>query len=400
MEAEKLRFIALSLTGGAPMTQLCASFGISRQAGYELLARYRAEGLDCARSRSRAPHVQPRATPAMLVDLIVALRLERPTWGPKKLRARLAMDDPKLDWPSVSVIGDILKREGLVSDRRRRRSALPLTRPFAQVKQANDTWCIDFKGWFKTMDGQRCDPFTVSDAYSRFLLACRIVEPTHAGVAPVMEQLMRDHGLPKAIRSDNGPPFASIGAAGLTRLSAHWLKLGVVLERIDPGSPQQNGRHERMHGTLKKEATQPPSADPPSQQIRLDKFRTDFNAVRPHEALGQTVPADHYKASSRPYPDVVPEPTYDADHAVRRVRGNGTIKWGGELIFVAEALIDEPVGVAQTETGEFIVRFCGMDLGLIDRAGKTMRRFTSPRPGRGEAAKEQKQETVTHVTGP
>jgi len=400
VEEEKLRFISLRLGGEATMRGLCEGFGISRQAGYELMGRYALEGLGCAKARSRAPLTQARATSAALVARIVELRLERPSWGPKKLRARLAADDADLAWPALSVIGDILKREGLVKARRRYRTALPQTRPFGQVKQANDLWGLDFKGWFRTLDGRRCDPLTVTDAYSRFLLECRIVEPTHEGVFPVIERLMRERGMPRAIRSDNGPPFASVGAGGLTRLSAHWLKLGIVLERIEPGQPQQNGRHERMHGTLKAEATRPPSADAAAQQLRFDAFRDDFNHIRPHEALGQQPPVSRYHKSPRPYPDQIPEPAYDSDHAVRQVRSNGCIKWGGELIFITEALIGEPVGVAETETGEFIVRFAGMNLGLINRAGTKMQRFTTPRPGKREATPEQTGKTVTHVTGP
>ncbi|MGH7734575.1 MAG: integrase core domain-containing protein, partial [Gemmatimonadales bacterium] len=314
-----------------------------------------------------------------MISALVEVRLARPSWGPKKLVAYLGRLRPDLAMPAASTVGDILKREGLVSGRRRRRSALPQSQPFGAVRQANDLWCIDFKGWFRTADGARCDPLTVSDAHSRFLLACRIVPPTGEGVFPVTEALFKAWGLPRAIRSDNGPPFASTGAGGLTRLAAHWLKLGIALERIEPGQPQQNGRHERMHATLKAETARPPAADPRAQQIRFDRFCEDFNHQRPHEALDQTTPASRHRRSPRPYPDAICEPSYDADHAVRRVRANGCIKWGGEEVFVSEALAAEPVGVAEIDSGEFVVRFAGLNIGLINRAGTKMRRFSSPR---------------------
>lgn len=397
VEEEKLRFIAHRLSGAVTMAELCEGFGVSRQAGYELMRRHEAEGLGCVKARSKARLGQAGATPDEVVLALTALRLERPSWGPKKLVAHLGRLRTDLAMPAASTAGDILKRAGLVSGRRRRRSALPQSRPFAAVLEPNDVWSIDFKGWFRTADGVRCDPLTLSDAHSRYLLACRVVAPTHEGVFPVAEALFKTWGLPKAIRSDNGPPFASLSAGGLTRLAVHWLKLGIALERIDPGQPQQNGRHERMHATLKAETTRPPAANARAQQIRFDRFLNDFNHQRPHEALGQTTPASWRRPSPRPYPDVIAEPTYAADHAVRRVRSNGCIKWAGEHLFVGEPLVGEPVGVAEIDSGEFVVRFAGMDIALINRAGK-IRRLASPRPGRGET--EQTRKTVTHVPGP
>ena len=337
--------------------------------------------------------------PAAVAGAILRLRCEWPSWGPKKLRAELARRAPGVGWPAHSTIGDLLRREGLSEPRKRRRTAVPVTQPFAPVRAPNDLWCIDFKGWFRTRDGQRCDPLTLTDADSRFLLACRIVEPTERGVRPVMDAVFREHGLPLAIRSDNGPPFASIGAGGLTALAVHWVKLGIRLERTDKASPQQNGRHERMHGTLKKEAANPPADTPAAQQDALDRFQHNFNQVRPHEALGQKTPASRYTPSPRPYPDRIEEPTYDVEHAVRRVRTNGTIKWGGELVFVSEALIGEPVGIAETLTGDWIVRFADIKLGHIDRKTRKLRHFAPARPGRRKATHEQAENTVSHVSG-
>jgi transposase InsO family protein len=337
---------------------------------------------------------------ASVAAAIVAERCRHPSWGPKKLRAVLVRGDATAVWPAPSTIGDLLRREGLSQPRRRRRTPMPLTRPFAPVGAPHDLWCIDFKGWFRTGDGQRCDPLTLTDADSRFLIDCRIVAPTAAGVQPVVEAALRAHGLPRAIRSDNGTPFASTGAGGLTRLAVGWLKLGIRLERTDPASPQQNGRHERMHGTLKGETCDPPAATPAEQQDRFDRFRAEFNEVRPHEALGQATPASRFTPTSpRPYPARLDEPAYDADHAVRRVRSNGEIKWGGDLIFLSEALVGEPVGVAETEDGHWIVHFADHPLGIIDRRTRKLRPFAPARPGRRKGQAKQTRKPVNDVPG-
>jgi putative transposase len=398
---EKMAFIVECLRGDLPMTALCEEFGISRDTGYRLLQRYRKEGAGGLVPRSRAPHRPGLAMAEEVAAAIVSLRRERPYWGPKKLRPALERRDPKRVWPALSTIGDLLRREGLSTPRRRRRTAVPRTQPFLPIREPNDLWCIDFKGWFRTADGQRCDPLTITDADSRFLIECRILPETIAAVQPVADQAFRELGLPRAIRSDNGTPFASsTSVGGLTRLSVHWVKLGIRLERIDPGAPQQNGRHERMHGTLKKETSSPPAATPVEQQARFDRFRNDFNDNRPHEALGQVAPTTRYHPSPRPYPSKIDEPWYDAEHAVRRVRSNGEIRWGGDLIFLSEALIGEPVGIAETDAGDWIVRFADVDLATIDRTTKKLRRFMAGRPARHKAPPEQNEETVRHVSGP
>jgi transposase InsO family protein len=382
------------------MVALCEAYGVSREAGYELCRRYAAEGLQGLRPRSRAPHRSGRAMAEETAAAIVALRRERPSWGPRKLRAVLIERHPEVIWPAPSSIGELLRREGLSAPGRRRRGALPVDRPFAPVAAPNDLWCIDFKGWFRTRDGTRCDPLTVTDADSRYLLECRIMPPTLVAVQPAVDRVFREFGLPRAIRSDNGAPFASSGAGGLSRLAVHWLKLGIGLERIQPGAPQQNGRHERMHATLKAETARPPADSPAEQQARFDAFRRDFNDNRAHEALGQVPPVRRYQPSPRPFPDKIEEPWYDPDHATRRVRPTGEIKWGGDLVFVSEALAGETVGVAETDDGDWIVRFAAVDLGLIDRTSKKLRRFAAARPCRRKAHPEQTEETVNHVSGP
>lgn len=382
------------------MSAVCERHGISRKTGYKWLSRWRSDAAGGLTDRSRAPLRRPHAVSDEIAAALVELRAARPHWGPRKLLAHLSRTRPAVAWPAASTVGDLLRRRGLVAGRSRvRRPLASSSRPFGSVEAANDVWSVDFKGWFRTRDGRRCDPLTVSDAHSRYLLECRIVEPTGAGVMAAMDRLLREQGLPRVLRSDNGSPFGSAGAGGLTRPAVHWLKLGIGLERIDPGCPQQNGRHERMHRTLKAETSRPPAANAAEQQARFDRFREDFNRERPHEALGQTPPAEHWQASPRTYPDRVEEPWYDADHAVRRVRPKGEIRWGGELVFVSEALAGEPVGLAETEAGDTVVRFCDLDLGLIERRTGKLLRFAPPRPGQGRAGARDRT-SVTHVPGP
>jgi transposase InsO family protein len=380
---EKLRFVAACLAGEEPMTMLCERHGISRQTGYELKHRYLAEGLAGLEERSRAPHCHGRATPAELVVRIVDLRRRKPHWGPKKLLAVLGAADPASAWPAHATVSDILRREGLSQRRRVRRRPLVSEQPFAAVQGANDAWCVDFKGWFRTQDGQRCDPFTVTDAFSRYLLGLHIMAPTGEQARARMDELFQAHGLPSAIRSDNGSPFASNGAGGLTRLSARWAKMGIGLERIWPGKPQQNGRHERMHRTLKDDTCRPPAANKAAQQARFDAFRQEFNHERPHEALGQRPPAALYAPSSRPFAEPKDDPDY-GDDEVRVVRRRGEIKWKGSLLFVSEALAGEAVGIAERDDGHWLVRFANVPLGIIDRRSGQLARFGPGRPPRPE----------------
>jgi putative transposase len=394
---ERLSFMVDYFRGDFPMTVLCESYGISRKTGYKWVARYRRDGPGGLADHSRAPLRHGRRLAPSLAEAIIGLRRDRPYWGPRKLRAVLQRDHPEIVWPAASTIGDLLREHGLTQPRRQRRRAVPLSRPFRAVTAANDVWCIDFKGWFRTRDGTRCDPLTITDAHSRFLLVCEIMPPRTDPVRAAVTAAFRTYGLPGAIRSDNGVPFAGPGAAGLSRLSVGWVKAGIALERIEPGKPQQNGRHERMHRTLKAETARPPADSPAEQQARFDAFRHDFNVNRPHEALGQIPPADVYSPSPRPWPETLEHPWYDPDHAVRRVRPNGSIKWGGDFVFISETLKGEPVGIAETDRGDWIVRFADIDLGIIDRKTKKLRRFTAARPQNGEP--KQNKNTVTHLSG-
>lgn len=379
---QKVGFVSAWLAGEAPVTVLCERWGISRQTGHLWLRRYRSEGPSGLEERSRAPlHHGGAMEPALALRLIGARR-NKPYWGPKKLLAILREEEPDRAWPSASTVSALFKREGLSEPRRRRRRVEALERPFAEALEPNDTWCIDFKGWFRTRDGRRCDPLTVSDAFSRMLLGLRILDPVTEAVEQEMDRLFREHGLPRAIRSDNGPPFASSGAGGLTRLSARWAKLGLRLERIHPGCPQQNGRHERMHGTLKAQACKPPEGNLTDQQRRFDAFRREYNHERPHEALRQCQPARLYKPSPRPFPRRIPEPAYDKDELVRHVRSNGEIRWNGGKLFVSEALVGEVVGLRQREDGSWIARFADVPLIIIDHTGQKVTRLGPQRPPR------------------
>jgi transposase InsO family protein len=376
---QRVAFIADWLRDEWTMTELAERYQISRKTAYKWVARYEADPGHGLAERSRAPHAHGRALAEDVRAAVRTLRRAHPRWGPKKLRAILTAREPDTMWPAASTMGDLLRRDGLSQPRRRTRYVVPLTQPLAAARAPNDVWCADFKGWFRTADGTRCDPLTVTDARSRFVLCCRIVAPTAQGVRPWFERTFREYGLPGALRTDNGSPFASTGPGRLSALAVWWLKLGIQLDRIDPGHPEQNGRHERFHLTLQEDTTTPPARSPAAQQRRFDRMRGEFNRLRPHEALAQQPPARVYVPSPRPYPARLEDPWYDATHQVRRVNANGQIKWKGELVFVSEALRRQVVGLAETERGDWTVRFMRVELGRIRR---DTRQFTAAWHGR------------------
>jgi transposase InsO family protein len=296
-----------------------------------------------------------------------------------KVRAYLARRDPQTAWPAASTIGELFDREGLTVKRKLRRRSPPSSAPFAHCGAANDVWCIDFKGWFLTGDGTRCEPLTLSDAHSRYLLRCQVMPRNDAEhVWPVVDAALREFGLPTALRSDNGSPFASRGAGGLSQLSVKVIKAGVLPERIAPGKPQQNGRHERMHLTLLQDTASPPARSLRQQAERFRVFQHIFNNERPHEALGDDRPADHYAVSPRRWDGVLREPEYSDDHQVRRVRHNGEIRWRGSTVYVTEALIGEPVGLLEGQDDSWSISYGPVELGIIahgeDRLRKPKRR--------------------------
>ena len=369
------------------MAELCRNYGVSRRSGYALVERYERKGLAAFSEGSHAAHRHPNAVTDQDERAIVEVRREHPTWGPKKIRPWLKRKRPSHAWPVESTIGAILDRHGLIK-RRRPRRRVPAGPPvLTAAVAANDVWGVDFKGWFRTGDGRRCDPFSLSDLMSRYVLRLQAVERTDSDhVWPIFDAALREFGTPKIIRSDNGPPFASSGVGGLSRLSVRLIKAGIAPERIEPGKPQQNGRHERLHLTVKLDTASPPAASIRAQQRRFDSFRRMFNEERPHEALGQTTPAEHYTASGHRYSGRLREPEYPDDHEVRRVRSNGEIKWQGSLVFLGEALIGEPVGIEQADDELFVVYYGPIELGWLDKAANfTARRSVvdrgpSPQP--------------------
>ena len=396
---ERVRMLSDYDAGCFGVAELCRRYGVSRDTFYAWRARRESGEASWFLDRPHATRSCPHRTEEAVAAQIVALRRRFPHMGPRKLLAILARREPETDWPAASTFGDILKRAGLVEPARRRRRPIDAPRRTIAVDAPNEEWAADFKGWFRTQDQRRIDPLTITDSHSRFLIATRITEPTVEGSQAAFTHAFEAYGLPRAIRCDNGAPFGSQGAGGLTRLSAWWLKLGVEPHFIRPASPQENGRHERMHRTLKAETSKPPAADAKEQQARFDEFRQRYNEIRPHEALGQTPPAERYAPSPRAFPLRVEDPWYDADHQVRRVRSNGEIKWRHERVFVSEALIGELVGLAELETGDHLVRFCGRDLGIVDRRG-LFRRFAPPRTGlrsTTEQAATQKVSTISPV---
>lgn len=378
--AERVGMLADYDAGDWSVSDLCRRYGVSRDTFYAWRARRASGATDWFFDRSHATRSCPHRTAEAIEGEVVALRRRFPHLGPRKLLAKLTAREAHKDWPAASTIGDILKRAGLVEPVKRRRRPLDSPPRTIAAEAANEEWAADFKGWFRTKDQRRIDPLTITDSHTRFLIETRITEPTVEGARAVFTRAFQTYGLPLSIRCDNGAPFGSQGAGGLTRLSAWWLKLGVAPRFIRPASPQENGRHERMHRTLKQQTSQPPAADAMEQQGRFDAFRRHYNEERPHEALGQRPPADLYAPSPRAMPDRVEDPWYDADHEARRVRSRGEIKWRGEYAFVSEALVGELVGLAELDNGDHVVRFCGHDLGVIDRRG-AFRRFAPPRTG-------------------
>lgn len=365
---QRRRFILEWRGGQMSRTALCRLFGITRQTGYKWANRFkRSLKWEDAEDRSRRPHRSPRATPTKLVRLILSQRKQFPLWGPVPIRKRLQLYWPQITWPAASTIGAILKRHGMVPARQRRHRLPPRTQPFSACREPNDVWCIDFKGQFETRDGRLCYPLTIMDAASRYLLACvGFHSPTLENVRAVVEGVFRRYGLPKAIRSDNGEPFVAVGApAGLSQLSAWWARLGIRLERIDPGKPQQNGRHERMHLTLKISTCSPPRRSLGYQQRAFDRFREMYNHERPHQALDLATPASLYQPSPRRMPEALP-PTYYPFSDCYRVKADGSIRWKKGRLFISSTLAGEVIGINQLDSRYAQVAFANVLLGLID----------------------------------
>jgi len=379
---ERMRFVVAVEKHEESFAAVCKRFAVSRRTGYKWLTRFEEEGAAGLFDRSRAPRQHSHAIADRIAERCLEVRREHPTWGPVKVRAYLERRAPTTGWPAASTIGELFDREGLTVKRKLRRRGPPSSAPFAHCEAANDVWCIDFKGWFLTGDGKRCEPLTLTDAHSRYLLRCQALPRTDTEhVWPVLDAAFREFGLPRHLRSDNGSPFASSGAGGLSRLSVMLIKAGVMPERIAPGKPQQNGRHERMHLTLLQEAASPPAASLREQHKRLRSFQRFYNEERPHQALDNATPADRYQASSRRFDGVLREPDYGGLD-VRRVRRNGEIKLGGTMIYLSAALVGEPVALAEGEDG-WVVSYGPVVLGTIAHHGDTLRKPKRKRKGCG-----------------
>jgi transposase InsO family protein len=339
-------FVADFVSGDWTMSELCRMHGISRPTGYAVLRRYAEDGDQGLAERSHAPQRHPNQTPAQIEQLVLELRRAHPLWGPRPLKKILQDRNPQLAIPAASTIGSIVEREGLTHHRPKRRRVEPYRQPFAAVESPNDEWACDFKGWMRTGDGERIDPLTISDSLSRYLLRCQAVPKTDtARVQAVFEAAFREYGMPWAVRSDNGPPFASCAVAGLSRLAVWWIKLGILPQRIEAGHPEQNGRHERMHRTLKQAAASPPKANRRMQQRAFDEFRREYNQVRPHQALAMETPDSVYRSSPRPFPGRLAEPEYDTTMKVRRVFKHGQFFFNQHDVFLSKVLYGERIGL-------------------------------------------------------
>jgi len=382
---ERMRFMMAVEKGEESFAAICRRFDVSRRIGYKWLSRFEAEGAAGLFDHSRAPRHHPHAIAPNIVERCLEVRRAHPTWGPVKVLAYLQRRSSNTDWPAASTIGELFDREGLTVKRRLRRRSPPSSAPFADCNAANDVWCIDFKGWFLTGDGKRCEPLTITDAHSRYLLRCQALSRTDtAHVWPVLDAAFREFGLPCYMRSDNGSPFASQGAGGLSQLSVRLIKAGVTPERIAPGKPQQNGRHERMHLTLLQEAANPPAFSMREQLKRLRQFQKLYNEERPHQALDNATPAERYQTSPRRFDGMLRSPEY-ADQEIRWVRRNGEIKLDGKFIYINAALAGEPVGLAESEDG-CTVTYGPIMLGTIAHKTHELRRPKRKGCGLGDNA--------------
>lgn len=393
---ERLRFMVAREQGNESMSELCRRYSISRKTGYKWWKRYEGEGIEGVKERSRRPKRNPREFGREWYERIAELKNKHEDWGPKKISIGLRDAGYGSEKPALSTIGEILYRQGLVKpNRRRRRRQVVDDRPLTKPQEVNEVWTADYKGWFRTRDQKRCEPLTIKDLYSHYILAVEALPGVGYELARrVFERVFEEYGLPKVIRTDNGIPFASQGAAGLSRLSVWWLQLGIRPETIAPGHPEQNGSHERMHRTLKKGACTPPQLNQDAQQKRFDEWRQEYNEVRPHESIDMDRPAQRYQTSPRRIPKVIGDPRYPENHQIRRVRHSGEIKWKGRLRFVGQPFVGCLVGLLEHSPGRDQVFLCSQYLGdLLDSdTGGLRPTVSASRVRRKKTAK-----TVTHV---
>jgi putative transposase len=366
---QRLQFVSDHQRGVSTMVELCARYGISRKTGYKWIGRYDEDGPTGLLEQSRRPDSCPHATDPRVMEALLELRRRHPRWGPKKLVRVLGRRHPQWALPAASTLGSRLKREGLAAPAapRRARPGEHPGPPHTPMDAANAVWTIDFKGQFRVGTGAYCYPLTVMDGWSRYLLGCEaLTATTHEQTRRAVARIFDRYGLPAVIRSDNGIPFAGLTLARLSRLSIWWIRLGIRPELIEPGHPQQNGRHERFHRTLKAETTQPPAATPRAQQTRFRRFRCEYNSERPHEALDHACPDDRYVASPRRLPARLPLIDYPAHFDVRRVAANGCFYWHQHYVTVGQLLTGEDIGLEEIDDGMWNVFFGPVYLGRFD----------------------------------
>lgn len=361
---EKIAFIGDYLEGFFSFSELCSRFNISRQSGYRVVINYFTQGVESLSPQSRRPHTCPHQTPPAVEEALVAIRTKHPRWGAKKLGELFRRRHPGQAIPARSTICDIIRRNGLVFKQRRRPPLVHPGRPITDPDKPNVLWAADYKGEFKTLDGNYCYPLTITDSCSRYILACKgLPRAIYPDTKKVFTRLFRTYGLPDRIRTDNGAPFASIALGRLSRLSIWWIRLGILPELIEPGQPQQNGKHERMHRTLKAETTRPPARNLSLQQLRFNDFVHEYNHERPHEALDMKTPSEIYNPSIREMPDKLPPLEYPGHFQVRRVSRNGGIRWKSRWVRVSQILGEEFIGLEEIDNGIHEVYFGPVYLG-------------------------------------
>ncbi len=396
--SERLEFVKRWLDGER-VVDLCREYGVSRKTAYKMRARYEEFGAQGLFDVSRARKTQVRRTPPEVEAKVVALRHKHPTWGPLKLEAWLRAHEPGIHVPSSAVIGKILERNNVVRRRCRRKTYTPYPSPLCEALAPNDIWCADFKGQFKLGNGRYCYPLTITDRYSRLIVRCEALENAKCEPAmAVFDDAFREYGLPKVIRSDNGVPFAARGLWALSRLSVHWMRLGIWPERIAPAHPEQNGQHERMHLVLKQETTRPPGQNLLQQQERFDGFVRTYNRERPPAALGQRTPYEFYTPSETPWHEELLAPEYPLHDEARRVHTNGYV-WleKGHGFKLGRALAGELVGVREVEGNRYLITFMEFDLGHYDFDAKLF--VPNALPDRKEETAHRTRELM-HLTSP
>lgn len=355
---ERISLIADWKSGDYSIMELSEIYGVSRKSIYKWTRRYEELKIDGLKEMSRAPLNHPNQTKEEIIEALIEEKMGHTKWGPKKILSHLQKIRPEEQWPSVCTVEKWLKRNGLVKQRRVRRRVPPYSEPFLQCNAPNKVWSADFKGQFRTGDGKWCYPLTLSDNMSRYLLLCRGFEsPCYAETRKWFEWAFRKYGLPAAIRTDNGTPFVGRGITGLSRLSVWLIMIGIRPERIECGKPQQNGRHERMHRTLKEETATPAKPNMHQQQIRFEEFRCEYNDERPHESIGMKTPSNVYEVSSKHYPAKILGPHYDEGVDVRRVRDSGEISFQGNYYYLSEILSGQQVGLTEIDEEQYEVKF-------------------------------------------